>query len=374
MAGGMARRGALPVVHSFACFLAARPNEQIYNQCSERSKVVYVASLAGLLPGGPGHSHQSVRDISALAAVPGLRDGGADRRGRSGAAPRRAAWTSRRQRVPASGVGEMADAVHLSARPPRGGGAGLDGSRGRRRRHVRLRPVDAVERVARGRRSCERARAARAVVVLPWLNRVDAAWLREPIGDGAPSSRWTTTTCTAARARCWRRRSPGWPSTRRVRCPLGVTALPECGTNDEVLQHHGLDVAGLVPRSSGACAGARRRAATDRMTVLFWDIDGTLLTTAKGGMFAWDDAVKEITGREFQLQSMRIPGMTDYQIAARTFEMLGLDADERAARGWCAATRNCCPRACRAYRSRAAERARGARAPARTRPTCGRTC
>src|SRR5687767_4684383 len=72
MAGGMARRGALPVVHSFACFLAARPNEQIYNQCSEHSKVVYVGSLAGLLPGGPGHSHQSVRDISALAAVPHL--------------------------------------------------------------------------------------------------------------------------------------------------------------------------------------------------------------------------------------------------------------------------------------------------------------
>jgi phosphoglycolate phosphatase-like HAD superfamily hydrolase len=64
------------------------------------------------------------------------------------------------------------------------------------------------------------------------------------------------------------------------------------------------------------------------MTVLFWDIDGTLLTTARGGMFAWDDAVKEITGREFQLQSMRIPGMTDYQIAARTFEMLGLERTE----------------------------------------------
>jgi phosphoglycolate phosphatase-like HAD superfamily hydrolase len=63
------------------------------------------------------------------------------------------------------------------------------------------------------------------------------------------------------------------------------------------------------------------------MTVLFWDIDGTLLTTAKGGMFAWDDAVKEITGRDFQLESMRIPGMTDYQIAVRTLESLGMPAD-----------------------------------------------
>jgi phosphoglycolate phosphatase-like HAD superfamily hydrolase len=63
------------------------------------------------------------------------------------------------------------------------------------------------------------------------------------------------------------------------------------------------------------------------MTVLFWDIDGTLLTTAKGGMFAWDDAVKEITGRDFELASMRIPGMTDYQIAARTLESLGLPPD-----------------------------------------------
>ena len=61
------------------------------------------------------------------------------------------------------------------------------------------------------------------------------------------------------------------------------------------------------------------------MTVLFWDIDGTLLTTARGGMFAWDDGVKEITGRDFQLASLRVPGLTDYLIAARTCELLGLE-------------------------------------------------
>lgn len=72
MAGGLALRGMLPVCHSFACFLSARANEQIYNNGTERTHVVYVASLAGLLPAGPGHSHQSLRDIAAVGAIPGL--------------------------------------------------------------------------------------------------------------------------------------------------------------------------------------------------------------------------------------------------------------------------------------------------------------
>lgn len=71
-AGGMALKGLLPVVHPFACFLSARPNEQIYNNSTELTKLIYVGSLAGILPGEPGHSHQAVRDISALAGVPGL--------------------------------------------------------------------------------------------------------------------------------------------------------------------------------------------------------------------------------------------------------------------------------------------------------------
>jgi len=71
-AGGMALMGLLPVVHSFACFLSARPNEQIYNNATEKTRIVYVGSLAGVVPGGPGHSHQAVRDIAALSAIPGL--------------------------------------------------------------------------------------------------------------------------------------------------------------------------------------------------------------------------------------------------------------------------------------------------------------
>jgi len=71
-AGGMALNGLLPVVHSFSCFLSTRPNEQIYNNATEDTKVVYVGGLSGVLPAGPGHSHQSVREISALGSIPNL--------------------------------------------------------------------------------------------------------------------------------------------------------------------------------------------------------------------------------------------------------------------------------------------------------------
>lgn len=61
------------------------------------------------------------------------------------------------------------------------------------------------------------------------------------------------------------------------------------------------------------------------MTVLFWDIDGTLLTTGRGGVPAWNTAVEETIGREFHLENFRISGLTDFQIAVKTLDMLGVD-------------------------------------------------
>jgi transketolase len=71
-AGGLARMGLIPVVNTFASFLAARANEQIYNNAGERTKVIYACHFSGIIPAGPGKSHQSVRDISLLGSLPNV--------------------------------------------------------------------------------------------------------------------------------------------------------------------------------------------------------------------------------------------------------------------------------------------------------------
>ena len=116
-AGAMALAGLLPAVHSFACFLSTRPNEQIYNNATEGTKVIYAGSLGGPGAGGPGHSHQSVRDI---------------------AAPRRDA-------------GHGADRAVLRARGARGGRGGPSTGEGPGVHPARQRALGPRLRAARGR-------------------------------------------------------------------------------------------------------------------------------------------------------------------------------------------------------------------------------
>lgn len=61
------------------------------------------------------------------------------------------------------------------------------------------------------------------------------------------------------------------------------------------------------------------------MIVLFWDIDGTLLSTGRAGMFAWRDALREMGGG-YDPSDVRTAGLTDYQIAQRTLQRAGLEA------------------------------------------------
>ena len=254
-AGGMALRGLLPIVHSFACFLSTRPNEQIYNNATERTKIIYLASLAGLIPGGTGHSHQSVRDISALASVPGL------------------------IMIEPSGEAEVAMALdfcvngtcestyirlvplpleipyHLpnDYRPEVGRGVALtDGD------EVVLfayGPVMLSQSFEASRLLAQHG-VGMKVINLPWLNRLDGKWLRETV-DGY---RWLFTLDDhyvvggqgdMILSQLAQEELGTWPHTGK----LGVSDIPACGTNDEVLRAHHLDAQSLCEEIQRRMAG-----------------------------------------------------------------------------------------------------------------------
>ena len=73
MAGTLALSGLTPIVHSFSTFLTMRAAEQIFNNATEYSKVLYFGFLAGLVPSAPGFSHQAVSDVGLMSSVPRMR-------------------------------------------------------------------------------------------------------------------------------------------------------------------------------------------------------------------------------------------------------------------------------------------------------------
>lgn len=73
MAGTLALSGLRPFVHSFATFLTMRATEQIFNNATEYTPVVYLGFLAGLVPSAPGFSHQAVTDVGIMLSIPGMR-------------------------------------------------------------------------------------------------------------------------------------------------------------------------------------------------------------------------------------------------------------------------------------------------------------
>ncbi len=238
MAAGLARQGLLPVVNSFASFLASRANEQIYNQASEGTKVVYALHYSGLIPAGPGKSHQSIRDVSLLAALPGMTivqpanaaetrellrwavedaDGNVAIRLAIGPSPRRI-------ELPSAGVSPGRGAVL------REGADALLFAYGPVMLHEAL---SAAEILGEGVQ----------VVSMPWLNRVDSGWLAElvePFGeifvveDHAP---------VGALGDTLRRELEG-----RALTVFGVEGWPACGTPPEALRFHGLDGSSLADR------------------------------------------------------------------------------------------------------------------------------
>ncbi len=249
MAGGMALGGAVPVVHSFACFLSARPNEQIYNNATERTRIVYVGSLAGVVPGGPGHSHQAVRDIAALAAIPGMLM--LEPCCEEEVAPiveycvNRHAGCSYIRLVSLPWEIPYRLPEHYRLEP----GRGVTLREGRDVLLIGYGPVmlssafraaDLLE--AQGGPSVE-------VVNLPWLNCLDGPWLAALAGR----FRYVFTLDNhylmggqGERVRAALLEHP--PRAMPKLCGLGLTDIPVCGSNSEVLHRHGLDEQSLARR------------------------------------------------------------------------------------------------------------------------------
>ncbi len=58
--------------------------------------------------------------------------------------------------------------------------------------------------------------------------------------------------------------------------------------------------------------------------VLFWDVDLTLLSTARAGVFALEDAAREVLGADPDYSELRTAGLTDSQIARMLMERHGV--------------------------------------------------
>jgi transketolase len=244
-AGAMALAGLLPVVHSFACFISTRPNEQIYNNATEGTKVIYAGSLAGLVPGGPGHSHQSVRDISALGAVPGMALIEPFSEHEVQAALE---WAV--HRAPGSVYIRLVSVPWaVGFEPPAVTelvpGRGTVLREGKDLLFVAAGPVMVAQGWAAADLLAEDGLEA-GVVSLPWLRGVDGAWVAE-VADGAPifclDNHYVAGGQGDAVLAALAAEAPD--AAARVH-KFGVEEVPKSGENNEVLRAHRLDAASIA--------------------------------------------------------------------------------------------------------------------------------
>jgi transketolase len=247
MAAGLAHQGLLPVVNSFASFLASRANEQIYNQASEGTKVVYALHYAGLIPAGPGKSHQSIRDVSLLAALPNMTILQPANSAETHALLRWAVAEARENVALRLAIGPSPRRIELPGPRVVSPGRGTVLRDGTDAVLFAYGPVMLHEALTAAELLGDRLR----VVNMPWLNRVDKGWLAELVEpfeeilvleDHAP---------VGALGDALRRVLGG-----RAVTVFGVEGWPVCGTPIEALRFHGLDGASLADRIALAL-GAR---------------------------------------------------------------------------------------------------------------------
>lgn len=252
MAGGMALKGLLPIVHSFACFLSARPNEQIYNNATEHTKIIYVGSLAGVVPGGPGHSHQAVRDISALAAMPKMTivEPSCETEVES-----LLKWCI--DEAPGSCYIRLVSlpwdvpySLPADHKPKYGEGVVL--AEGSDVAVIAYGPVMLSSAIQAARIVSERAGLSVKVINLPWLNIVSPSWMEEAVRGCmrvfSIDNHYVVGGQADAIGRTLAALGTGIPYTG-----IGLHDVPPSGTNAQVLARVGLDADSIAKTITNAC-------------------------------------------------------------------------------------------------------------------------
>ncbi len=252
-AGAMALNGFVPVVHSFACFLTTRPNEQIFNCATEMSKVIYVGSLAGLVPSGPGHSHQSVRDIALLSSVPGMTVV-------EPSCPEEIAPLLRWAVAEAPGPVYMrlvSIPVATPYAPPAGykpqPGKGWTIKPGRDVAIIAYGPIMLPQALIAAAAIERQAGVSVGVVNLPWLCAVDEAWLAAETANArliVTIDNHMLAGGLGERVRAALVNTAGKAGRRVI--SLGIEGIPACGRNDDVMKHHRLDADSIAETVAAA--------------------------------------------------------------------------------------------------------------------------
>jgi transketolase len=248
MAGGLALQGLLPIVNSFGVFLASRANEQIYNNATENTKIIYVCHYAGLIPAGPGKSHQSLRDISLFGALPNCVI----------LEPCNGEETKRALKWCVDEAEENCMLRLVISPSPRmiplpldyqfTFGKGTVVNDGKDAVLFTYGPVMLHEALLASEMLRDRDFSLK-IVNLPWLNRIDSDWLEETTGDyetifvldnhsqyGGLGDYLLNATMLSNTLR----------NKRLIK--FAIEDYPACGTPQEALSHHELDGKSLVAR------------------------------------------------------------------------------------------------------------------------------
>ncbi len=251
MAGGIVRMGLIPIVNTFASFLAARANEQIYNNAGEKTKIIYTCHFSGMIPAGPGKSHQSVRDISLFGALPNIiiiqPCNAEETRWATDYCINEAKENCMLRLV----IGPSPERIQLPKDYKFKVGVGAELTQGNDAILFGYGPVMLHEALVAAE-YLKKIGFGLKVINMPWLNKIDIVWLKKVVSN---QKRIFVLEDHSAIGGLGDRLLNALVQINSIEgkefVNFGLKDYPECGTPLEVLEYHQLDGKSLAKRISG---------------------------------------------------------------------------------------------------------------------------